>query len=59
MWRPSACSRLHYNFCPIHQTLRMTPAMEAGVSQQVWPIEDLVGLLPAAEHVGGCPRKTN
>jgi hypothetical protein len=48
----------HYNFCRIHQTLRVTPCMAAGVTKRVWPIEDLVGLLPAVEHVGGRPRKT-
>jgi len=48
----------HYNFCRIHQTLRCTPAMAAGVSKTVWSVTDLVGLLPAVEHVGGRPRKT-
>lgn len=36
---------MHYNFCRIHQTLRVTPAMEAGISDHVWSIEDLVGIL--------------
>jgi IS1 family transposase len=49
----------HYNFCRIHQSLRVTPAMAAGVSKRVWSIEDLVGLLPAVEHSGGRPKKTN
>jgi hypothetical protein len=31
----------------------------AGVTTRVWSIADLVGLLPAVEHVGGRPRKTN
>jgi hypothetical protein len=31
-----------YNFCRIHKTLRVTPAMAAGVSARVWEIEDLV-----------------
>lgn len=35
---------MHYNFCRIHQTLRVTPAMEAGVSDHVWSIEELVRL---------------
>jgi len=48
----------HYNFCRIHQTLRVTPCMAAGVSKTVWSIADLVGLLPAVEHAGGRPRKT-
>jgi cell fate regulator YaaT (PSP1 superfamily) len=36
---------MHYNFCRIHQTLRVTPAMEAGVSDKVWSIADVVALL--------------
>lgn len=37
---------LYYNFCRIHSTLRVTPAMEAGISNHVWSIEELCGLLP-------------
>jgi hypothetical protein len=36
---------MHYNFCRVHQTLRVTPAMEAGLSTHVWEIEELVALL--------------
>lgn len=36
---------MHYNFCRIHQTLRVTPAMEAGVADHVWSLADLVALL--------------
>jgi hypothetical protein len=36
---------MHYNFCRVHQTLRVTPAMEAGIADHVWEIEELVGLL--------------
>src|SRR5204863_7085918 len=36
---------MHYNFCRIHQTLRVTPAMEAGVSDHVWSIEEIIDLL--------------
>ncbi len=36
----------YYNFCPIHQSLRVTPAMAAGVTTRVWSIEELVALLP-------------
>src|SRR6266853_934175 len=36
---------MHYNFCRIHKTLRVTPAMEAGVSDHVWEIEEIAGLL--------------
>lgn len=34
-----------YNFGRVHQTLRVTPAMQAGVSDHVWSIEEVVGLL--------------
>jgi hypothetical protein len=37
---------LYYNFCRVHSTLRVTPAMEAGISDHVWTIEELCGLLP-------------
>jgi hypothetical protein len=36
---------MYHNFAKIHQTLRVTPAMEAGVSDHVWSIEEVVGLL--------------
>jgi IS1 family transposase len=37
---------MYYNFCRVHMTLRVTPAMEAGISNHVWSIEELCGLLP-------------
>ncbi len=37
-----------YNFAKIHQTLRVTPAMEAGVTDHVWTAEEIVGLLGRA-----------
>ena len=36
---------MYYNFARIHQTLRVTPAMEAGVSNHVWNLEEIVNLL--------------
>jgi IS1 family transposase len=36
---------MHYNFCRIHKTLRVTPAMEAGLTDHVWSMEELVSLL--------------
>jgi hypothetical protein len=36
---------MHYNFVRIHQTLRTTPAMAAGVSDRLWEISDMVALL--------------
>lgn len=38
---------MHYNFCRIHQSLRVTPAMEAGVTDHVWTLEEVVALLDA------------
>ncbi len=38
---------MYYNFCRVHQTLRVTPAMEAGISNHIWNIDELVGLLNA------------
>jgi IS1 family transposase len=36
-----------YNFCRVHQTLRVTPAMQAGLSDHVWSLEEVVALLDA------------
>jgi IS1 family transposase len=36
---------MHYNFCRIHKTLRVTPAMEAGISDHVWTVEEITSLL--------------
>ena len=36
---------MYYNFARIHQTLRTTPAQAAGVTEKLWDIEDIVGLL--------------
>ena len=38
-----------YNFCRIHKSLRITPAMAAGVPTHVWEIEEIVGLLEEQE----------
>jgi hypothetical protein len=40
---------MHYNFCRVHQTLRVTPAMEAGISNRVWSVAELVSLLDLAD----------
>lgn len=37
---------MHYNYCRIHQTLRITPAMAAGLSDHVWTLQELVNLIP-------------
>jgi hypothetical protein len=35
---------MHYNFARIHQSLRVTPAMEAGISDHVWSLEEIAAL---------------
>ena len=43
---------MYYNFCRIHRSLRVTPAMAAGVTERLWGIEDIVELLEARERAG-------
>jgi hypothetical protein len=40
---------MHYNFCRIHKTLRVTPAMAAGVTDRLWTVEDIAAIVEAAE----------
>jgi IS1 family transposase len=40
-----ALHMMHYNFARIHQTTRVSPAMAAGVTNHLWSIEEIVGLL--------------
>ena len=42
---PSRFTMMHYNFARIHQTFRVTPAMEAGLSDHVWTVEELIRLM--------------
>jgi IS1 family transposase len=35
---------MYYNFCRIHQTLRVTPAMMAGITDHVWEVRDIISL---------------
>jgi IS1 family transposase len=37
---------MHYNYCRVHSTLRVTPAMEAGLTDHVWTLAELCALLP-------------
>ena len=39
---------MHYNFCRIHQSLRITPAMAAGVTDKLWEIADIVRMVEDA-----------
>ena len=38
-----------YNFVRIHKSLRVTPAMAAGITDRLWSMEDVVALLDARE----------
>ena len=40
---------MHYNFWRIDRSLRVTPVMEAGVTDRLWEIEDIVRLLEPRE----------
>ena len=40
---------MYYNFVRIHASLRMTPAMSAGVTDKLWEIADIVALIEAEE----------
>ncbi len=41
---------MNYNFCRIHQTLRVTPAIESGVANHVWTLEEIAALMPDTAH---------
>src|SRR5204863_9936399 len=53
---------MHYNYCRVHQSLDgRTPAMAAGVTDHVWKLDEMIGLLEAAEATPirrGAYRKT-
>jgi hypothetical protein len=42
---PVALHFVCFNCCRIHQTLRVTPAMEAGIAEHVWTIAEIVALI--------------
>ena len=46
---------MHYNFARVHKSLRVTPAMQAGISDHVWSIEEIVSLIPALEATKRSP----
>lgn len=41
-----ALHSMFYDFCRVHQTLHVTPAMEAGLTNHIWNLEELIALLP-------------
>jgi nicotinamide mononucleotide adenylyltransferase len=46
-----ALFHMHYNFVRIHQTLHVTPAMEAGLSSNPWTIQDIAALTLASGQI--------
>lgn len=42
---------MYYNFCRIHQTLRVTPAMEAEIADHVWDLKELVSIIDTKKSV--------
>ncbi|HEV2382439.1 MAG TPA: IS1 family transposase [Terriglobia bacterium] len=38
---------MYYNFCRVHQTLRVTPAMESGISNHIWEVEEILSMMDA------------
>ncbi len=52
---------MYYNFCRIHKTLKVTPAMEAGIAESVYDLEFIVGLIderaPAPKKRGPYKKK--
>jgi IS1 family transposase len=40
---------MFYNYCKIHKSLRITPAMAAGLTDHVWELTDIIGLIPEPE----------
>ncbi len=49
---------VHYNFVKIHKTLRVTPAMKAGVTDELHDVEWIIGLIDARQEKPNSPRLT-
>jgi hypothetical protein len=45
-----------YNFCRLHKAHKLSPAMAAGVTDRLWSMEDVVGLIDARAPKPGRPR---
>jgi hypothetical protein len=50
---------MNYNFCRIHHTLRVTPAMEAGIADHVWDLSEVVAMIDGKEKQPKTPEKPN
>jgi hypothetical protein len=44
---------LYYNFVRVHQTLKLSPAMAAGITKRLWEMSDVVDMLEAWEATNG------
>ena len=45
-----ALTFFYHNFVRMHQTLRCTPAMKAGITDHKWSVAEMVDLLPEVTH---------
>ncbi|QDU31353.1 hypothetical protein ETAA8_65090 [Anatilimnocola aggregata] len=52
-----AITFMYHNFVRVHQTLKTTPAIAAGVAKIKWTIQDIVNLLPVQESKKRGPHK--
>lgn len=52
-WAAASLHFMYYNFCRIHTSLRITPAMAAGLTVRPWTIQNLIALLPPTPYSGG------
>ena len=50
---------MYYNFGRVHKTLRVTPAMEAGIADHIWTLEEIAGLVKEEEPKKRGPYKKN
>ena len=50
---------MSYNFCRIHKTLRVTPAMESGLTDRVWDMEDILAIMDERAPKPGRPKTYN
>ena len=58
LWAAYCLHFAYYNFCCIHQTLGVTPAMEAGISGHIWSVRELLEVAWAWQPVLESPPPT-
>ena len=65
LWAALCLHFAYYNFCRIHRTIHVTPAMESGITSDVWMIAELLSGLffaempPASKGSKSVPLQTN